>query len=275
MEFSLVWAIAQRELREALRNKWLVLYAVGFAGLAFALSRAGQASAGYAGLGGFGRTAAGLVNAILLFVPLLGLSVGAGSLAGDQERGTMLYLLAQPVSRGEVFLGKALGAALALVAALGLGFGLAGLGLASAGDGNAAAYLALAGHTLLLSLVALGLGMVISGLTRKAATAMGAAILVWLGLVFLGDLGLAGATLAVRPSPSVLLAMLLVNPLQVFKLSAIYSLRATLDALGTAGQFALYRFGTGLPLLLLGLMLGWIAASFGAAFALFGRRGDA
>src|SRR3990172_849694 len=141
MEPKLLWAIGQRELREALKNKWLWFYAAGFAGLAFALSRAGLASAGYAGLGGFGRTAASLINALLLFVPLMGLSVGAGALAGDRERGTLLYLLAQPVSRAEVFFGKALGAALALAAALALGFGLAALGLASFGGGEVTAYL--------------------------------------------------------------------------------------------------------------------------------------
>ena len=176
IDLACLWTIAQRELREALRNRWLWFYAVGFSGLALALSQAGVASAGYAGLGGFGRTAASLINALLLFVPLIGLSVGAGALAGDRERGTLLYLLAQPVNRSEVFWGKALGAALAVVAALGLGFGLAGLGLATAVAGDALAFLALAGYSLLLALVSLGLGFILSALTRRAATASGAAL---------------------------------------------------------------------------------------------------
>jgi Cu-processing system permease protein len=183
-------------------------------------------------------------------------------------------LLAQPVNRAEVFFGKALGAALALVAALGLGFGLAGVGLASGGDGDPSVYLGLAGYTLLLALASLGLGFLISALTRKGATASGAALLLWLALVFVGDLGLVGAALTLRPSPAVLLGMLLINPLQVFKLGAIYNLRATLDTLGAVGQYALYRFGDGLPLLLLGLLAAWIVLSFGAAFAVFNRRGD-
>lgn len=274
MELALVWTIAQRELREALRNKWLWFYAAGFAVLAYALSQAGLASAGYAGLGGFGRTAASLVNALLLFVPLIGLSVGAGTLAADRERGTLIYLLAQPVSRAEVFFGKALGAAMAMLAALGLGFGIAGFGLASAGGGDPAAYLRLAGYTLLFALATLGLGFVISALTRKSSTASGASLLLWLGLVFVGDLGLIGATLALRPTPATLLGMLLINPLQVFKLSAIYSLRATLDTLGPVGQYAAYRFGEALPLLLGGLLVVWIVASFGSAFSLFNRVGD-
>ncbi len=275
MELTLVWAIAQREWRESLRNKWLWFYAIAFAGLALALSQAGLASAGYAGLGGFGRTAASLINALLLFVPLMGLSVGAGAVAGDRERGTLLYLLAQPVSRAEVFFGKALGAAMALIAALALGFGLAGLGLASAGDGNALAYLMLAAYTMLLAIAALGMGLVVSTLTRRASTAAGAALVLWLGLVFFGDLGLVGATLAWRPTPDALFIMLVANPLQVFKLGSIYSLRATLDTLGAVGQFAVFQFGDTLPAVLMGSLAGWIVAMFGAAFALFNRKGDA
>ncbi len=274
MELAQVWTIAQRELREALRAKWLMFYALGFAALAFALSYAGVSSAGYAGLGGFGRTAASLINALLLFVPLLGLSVGAVTLAGDRERGTLTYLLAQPVNRAEVFFGKAIGAALAIIAALSFGFGLAGLALASGGSGDALAFLGLAGYSVLLALVSLGVGFVISALTRKAATALGAALIVWLALVFFGDLGLIGAALAFRPTPLTLFFLLVLNPLQVFKVAAIYNLRATLDTLGAVGQYAYYQFGDALPLFLLTLLVAWIAAMFGAAFVLFERARD-
>lgn len=275
MELSLLWTIAMRELRESLRNKWLVFYAVGFAALAFALSQASLASAGYSGLGGFGRTAASLINALLLFVPLLGLSVGANAIAADREKGSLAYLMAQPVNRAEIFFGKALGSGVAVTAALAVGFGLAAIALATSGDGEASAYIALTLFTMLLALASLGLGFLISTFTRKGATATGAALLLWLGLVFFGDLGIVGITLSLRPTPSTLLAMLLINPLQIFKLGAIYSLRATLDTLGAVGQYAAYQFGDALPFLLASLLLAWIALSFGVAFVLFNRKSDA
>ena len=131
-----------------------------------------------------------------------------------------------------------------------------------------------AGCTLLLALVSLGLGFIVSTLTRKGATAAGAALVLWLGLVFFGDLGLVGATLTWRPTSDVLFMLLVVNPLQVFKLASIYSLRATLDTLGAVGQFAFFQFGSALPVVLLTLLAGWIVATFGAAFALFNRGGD-
>lgn len=274
MELSLVWIIAERELREALRNRWLWFYTVGFAGLAFALPQAGLAVAGYAGLGGFGRTAASLINALLLFVPLIGLTTGASTLANERERGTLLYLLAQPISRAELFWGKALGGVLVVIASLGVGFGVAAVGLGSAGTTDLSIFLTLGGYTLLLALVTLGLGFVVSTLTRKASTASSIALFLWLGLVFFGDLGLIGATFTFRPTPAVLLGFLLINPLQIFKLAAIYNLNTDLELLGPVGQYATYHFADQLPFLLLGLLIGWAAVSFGVALWLFNQRGE-
>lgn len=75
-----------------------------------------------------------------------------------------------------------------------------------------------------------------------------------------------------RPAPSAMLTLLLFNPLQVFKLGAIYSLRATLDTLGAAGQYAMLQFGALLPWFLGALLSAWIIISFGIAFALFNQK---
>ena len=269
-----VWTIARRELRESLRHKWLWAYVIGFAALAMALSGASLAAAGYAGLGGFGRTAASLVNALLLFVPLLGLSIGAGSVAGDRERGTLLYVLSQPVSRSEVLAGKVLGAGLALSLAVILGFGLAALALSIGPAGDGSAFLAVAAYTLLLGWVMLGVGFLISVSSKRAAPAFGIGLLVWIAFVFLSDLGVIGATLAFKPTPAMLLAALVVNPLQAYKLGAILSLQSSLDVLGAIGQYATRQIGVGLPWALAALLLLWAAAAFSTAFAIFSRRND-
>jgi Cu-processing system permease protein len=116
--------VAKKEINDSLNNRWFVLYAAAFTGLALLLSWLSLSSGGigYSGFAGFGRTAASLVNLVLLVVPLMALTVGAGSLAGERERGTLHYLLSQPVNRAEVLLGKYLGWPLP-VRALALGFG--------------------------------------------------------------------------------------------------------------------------------------------------------
>ena len=126
MEARVIAIVARKEVRDALRNRWFLLYAAAFAVLALALSRLSLGDTSAAGFAGFGRTAASLVNLVLLVVPLMGLTLGAASLAGERERGTLPMLLAQPVTRREVLLGKYAGLAQAQGAALALGFGLAG-----------------------------------------------------------------------------------------------------------------------------------------------------
>jgi Cu-processing system permease protein len=274
MELRLVWIIAARELREALKNRWLLAAAAGFAALFFALSYASSSSAGYAGLSGFGRTAASLVNALLLFVPLTGLIMGAGALAGDRERGSLAYLLTQPVSTADVFLGKVLGSAIAVCLALAAGFALAALGLSAGTGGEAGAYLLLVVYSILLALASLGLGFLISSLTRTSSSASGIGLLVWLGLVFFADLLMVTLILSMRPTPALLFGMLVSNPLQAFKVGAIYSLRSSLDALGPVGQFAVHRFGDQLAWVPIGLLSVWALAGFGLAYGFFVRRRD-
>ena len=173
MNTSTVWTLAEKELRDALHNRWFVLYTVAFIGLSLAFSYLSLAGAGIVGFAGFGRTAASLINLVLLIVPLMALTVGAQSLAGEQERSTLAYLLAQPINRVEVFIGKYLGLSLSLLASLALGFGISGLVMALNGGGasDPAAYIRLVWQTFLLSLTMLSIGFLVSALSKRAGVA--------------------------------------------------------------------------------------------------------
>ena len=113
---SNVLTLAWRELRDSLRARSFLLYSLAFLALGLGVSYVSAAGTGSLGLSGFGRTTAGLINIVLLVVPLMALSTGASAIAGDRERGMLLFLLAQPVSRLEVLLGKYIGLAGALIA---------------------------------------------------------------------------------------------------------------------------------------------------------------
>ncbi len=275
MNGKVIWALAQKELRDALRNRWFLLYTLAFIGLALALSYMSLAGAGIAGFAGFGRTAASLINLVLLIIPLMALTIGAQSLAHEQEQGTLAYLLAQPVMRVEVFVGKYLGLALSLLASLGLGFGIAGIVLALAnGAGSPAAYVSLVLRTFLLSLTMLSVGFLISAFTKRAGVAIGIGLFLWLAFVFLGDLGLMGTAITLRLPVEQLLWLSLLNPLQVFKMAAILDINATLDLLGPAGIYAMQEYGAQLRGVFLALTAAWIVTPALAAYVRFHLRGD-
>jgi Cu-processing system permease protein len=258
MDVDVVLLIARKEVRDALRSRWFLLYAAAFAGLALMLSRLSLGDGSAAGFAGFGRTAASLVNLVLLVVPLMGLTLGAGSLAGERERGTLATLLAQPISRREVLLGKYSGLALALGSALALGFGLAGALVALGGAAvEAGAYLRLVGFAMLLALATLAVGLLISSAARRVGAATGVALFVWLGLVFFGDLGLMGTALTMRLKVGTLLALTLLNPLETYKIAAVGAITGTLDALGPAGVYATRAYGEALTPLLALVLVAW------------------
>jgi len=276
MQASIIWVLAQKELRDALRNRWFLLYTLAFIALSLAFSYLALAGAGMVGFAGFGRTAASLINLVLLIVPLMALTIGAQSLASEQEKSTLAYLLAQPLNRIEVFVGKYLGLTLSLLASLTLGFGISGLVMALNGSGAAdpSAYVKLVALAFLLSLTMLSIGFLISALTNKAGVAVGIGLFLWLAFVFFGDLGMMGTVMALRLPIDNLFWLSLSNPLQVFKMAAILDIRATLDILGPAGIYAVQRYGDSLFGLFLGVLMVWILLPAAVAYTYFHRKSD-
>jgi Cu-processing system permease protein len=266
---------ALREFRDALASKWFLLYTIAFTVLAVGVSFLSLSGIGSHGFAGFGRTAAGLLNLIMLVVPLMALTAGAGSIAGERERGTLLYLLAQPVSRTQVLLGKYLGLAIALVCSLCIGFGVsAGVLAWRAGGVGVGSYAMLVGLTALLALAMLSVGVLISVASRRTAVATGTALFAWLALVFLSDLGLMAGSVLFKLRVQEIFGLASANPLQSFKMAVIVNMNASLDVLGPVGAYASHTLGGTLPFVLAASLVTWATVPLAAAVVLFARRGS-
>lgn len=273
-DFRQVAILLTRELRDAWRNRWFLLYSAVFAALALAISWLSLVGASGAGFAGLGRTAASLINLVVLIVPLMGLTLGASAIAPERERGALIYLLAQPVSRLEVVLGKFLGLGAAVIASLLAGFGLAALVIARrVGAESAGPFLAFLGLAALVALAALSLGLLISAVAHRGSVAAGMSLFLWLVLVLIGDLGLMGTSLVLRMGARELLYAALLNPLEEFKLAALLLIRGGLEALGPAGLYATRTFGDLLVPTLVGALLLWILLPLAATVMVMNRRG--
>ena len=266
--------LTAKELRDAWRNRWFLLYAAAFTLLALGLawlSVSGVARTGYTSLG---RTAGSLIHLVILIVPLMGLTLGAQSVASERERGALLYLLAQPVDAIEVLLAKFLGLSAAVLGALSLGFAVSAMAMSGrTGGAEVGAYLGFVGLGALLACAAVSVGLLISTLASRASVATGVALFAWLGFVFAGDLGLMGTALVLDLDVGTLLGATLVNPLQVFKVISVLILRGGLEALGPAGLYATRIWGDQLVPLLVGVLLAWAVVPLAASGWLLKRRG--
>ncbi len=265
---------ARREFLDALSSRWFLLYTIAFSMLSISVSYMSLAGSGSQGFAGFGRTTAGLLNLIMLVVPLMALIAGAGSIAGERERGTLLYLLAQPITRTELLFGKYIGLAVAMCCSMGFGFGLSASVLAwKAGGVGLGSFSMLILLTCMLSLAMLSVGMLLSVLSRRSGVATGLGLFCWLVLVFLSDLGLMAGTVIFKLRVQEVFAIAIFNPLQAFKMGVIVNMNASLDVLGPVGTYATRTFGDALSWLLALTIVAWIILPLLFAMLVFRKRG--
>jgi Cu-processing system permease protein len=269
--------VIRKELRDAVGNRWLIGYAAVLGALGLAATATGLDSASGLALQAFGRTTATLMNLCLLLAPLVAVLMGAASIAGERDRGTLEHLLAQPLSRTGLLLSKHAGLLLALTLATLAGFLPAGLLLVATGAAG------MLGHYLLFPAIAslagaamAGVGLLISVTSRSAVQAQGAAVFAWSGFVLLYDLVLIGALSVSGLRAEWLAAALVANPVDAARVLGVLALEPDLYLLGPAGAYLTAQFSRmGAAALLLGSLIAWSALPAAAAtmkFALPRRR---
>ena len=272
------WApVIRKELRDAIGNRWLIGYAAVLGALGLAATATGLDSTSGLALQAFGRTTATLMNLCLLLAPLVAVLMGAASIAGERDRGTLEHLLAQPLSRTDLLMAKHAGLLLALTLATLAGFLPAGLLLVARGGAG------MLGHYLLFPAIAslagaamAGVGLVISVSSRSAVQAQGAGVFAWFGFVLLYDLVLIGALSVSGMRAEWLAAALVANPVDAARVLGVLALEPDLYLLGPAGAYLTARLSrAGAAALLLSALAAWTVAPAAIAvrkFALPRRR---
>jgi ABC-type transport system involved in multi-copper enzyme maturation permease subunit len=271
---SAITAVMKKEVRDAFSNWWLLLYGGLFTLLALGLSYLGQKNLGSLGFENFSRTTASLLNLCLLLAPLIALSLGAGAIAGERDRGALTYLLSQPLERRELLLGKFAGLFASIGLATTAGFGAAGIVISLSGSAmDAGTYLLFLFLVLALIAVMTGLGLVASVVSATRVQALGLAVLVWFAAVFFFDLVLIGMVSATSLGDGGLLLALLANPVEIVRVLAIIHLEPDLEVLGPFGSYLLDEWGMARATGLLALALvAWTVMPVWLAVRLFERR---
>jgi Cu-processing system permease protein len=263
--------LIRKELTDAIANRWLIGYAAVLGLLGLAAASAGIESASGLALQAFGRTTATLMNLCLLLAPLVAVLMGAASIAGERERGTLEHLLAQPLTRTRLLLAKHAGLIISLTAATLVGFFPAGILIVSeAGWGVVGHYLIFPGIAVLVGMAMAGVGMLISVSSRTAVQAQGAGVFTWFGFVLLYDLLLVGVLAVSGVRVELLGAALVANPVDAARVLGILALEPDLYLLGPAGAYLTAQLSrSGAALLLAGALIVWAVAPLVAAVIRF------
>lgn len=267
-------AVATKELRHGLRNRWVITATLLLTALALGLALLGSAPTGTVGVPALTVTVVSLASLSIFLIPLIALLLSYDAIVGERERGTLLLLLTYPIRRWEVLIGKFLGHGAILAIATVLGYGAAGAVIAWLSDtpGQWGAFAGLVGSSVLLGAVFVAIGYLVSASVGARGTAAGLAVAVWLVFVLLWDLALLGALAADKGrniSAGLFPYLVLVNPTDVYRLLNL-SGSAEMRALsGMAGVAAAVPIG---PAPLIAVLVAWILAPLAAAGALFARR---
>jgi len=238
------FTIAGQEIRDGLRNRWIIALTLVLAGFSLSLTLLGSAPGGTVGASPLLVTIVSLSSLTIFLLPLIGLMLSYDSIVGEIERGTMLLLLSYPVARWQVMIGKFLGHMAILTFATIVGYGASGIVAAFSGDSvDNEAWLAFA--TMTVSSIVLGgaflaIGYLISTCVRERATAGGVAIGIWLFFVLVYDMVLLGLLVSQGDAIAggVFHALLLANPADAYRLFNLGGFDSVAALSGTVGMMA-------------------------------------
>jgi Cu-processing system permease protein len=196
--------ILRYQLRDVVRSRWVLIYAVLFMIMTDLLFRFG---------GSGDRVVLSLMNVVLLLVPLVSIIFGTMYLYHARE--FVVMLLAQPVDRTSLYLGLYGGMTIPLVGGFLAGVGLPFLWHDPGGSGAALAVLL--GTGTLLTFAFTALAFLLAVIIEDRAKGLGAAVLVWLlaAVIYDGAVLLAVAIFRHYPLEQPLLALIVLNPIDL------------------------------------------------------------
>ena len=265
LQLNQVLALAGKEFRDRFRNRWVLAVAVVFTVFSLMITYFGGAVQGQIGPRSIELTIASLVSLVIYLIPLIALLLGFDAIVGERERGSLDLLLALPITRLELLLGKFLGLAGALTLSTVAGFALVAVLLfqqfSYAGLYH---YLGFVLSSVLLGLAFLSLAMLLSVLARDRTRASGLAIALWFALVLVFDLLLLGLLVASggELGGDAFAYLLLLNPADIFRILNIFSLD---DVRRLYGLASIVPPALGQAWLMGGAMLVWIVGPLALA----------
>ena len=272
---KMLWILTMKELRDGFRNRWIAAAIIVLGILALVLSVLGSAPTGSVSVSELDVSVISLASLSVYLIPLIALMLSFDAMVGEFERGTMMLLLTYPVTRWQVIMGKFLGHVLILFIAILVGYGgvvIAMTLVTGSSTEGWQAYVVMMASSMLLGAVFVALGYLVSVLVKERATAVGAAIGLWLVFVVLYDLLLFGALTLDKDQligQQLFSMLMLISPTDTYRVLNLSSFEGVSEAAGIAGVASEAGLsGT----LLVSAMLLWVIVPLAGTLLVFQRR---
>jgi ABC-type transport system involved in multi-copper enzyme maturation permease subunit len=183
-----VYIIAKKEFADNVRNKWIIALIAIF----LILTIASSVMAGKGRVGEMELTVGVLMSLSSMLVPIIAIMLGYATISGEAESGALSVVLACPVRRTEVLLGKFLGLGSVMCFSILVGFGVSGVIIAATtGAAQWRGYVAFILLTMLLGLLYVSLSMSFSSMLKRRVTSLVAGVVMYfwgmiIGMIVIG-----------------------------------------------------------------------------------------
>lgn len=242
-------AIARIEFAEVLRSRWLWFCVGTYAVLCSIFVLVGLRESSVLGFTGMGRVLMSFSHALVLLLPLLGLSASGQVVNRMRDDGSLELWFSHPVTRGAFFAAISFVRIAVLVVPLAVVLPLLGvIGQVSFGQsvpwGFVTRTLVVASALLLVSVA---IGLLVSTFVRNQSKALMLLLLTWALGVALLDFALVGLMLQWHVQPLLVFTLAALNPVQDARLALLAGADPELGQLGPVGFFLAQELGpTGL-----------------------------
>ena len=262
-----LFLIAYLDVKESLRSKWFYVYALIFGGLMALFFITGVSDSVVMGFTGLSRMLLIFIQVTIIILPIFILITTVKSISGDRESNVLEYMLSFPVSLKDYYWGKMLGrfSTVFLPVFLALLMGVV-FGLFSGGEMPWKMVFLYSALLFSLSFVFLGLAFFLSTMVKSTDVALGSSFVVWIAMLAFIDIALMGLMLQNRMSDEMIIAIAMLNPIEVFRIGAISLFDPELTVIGPVAYYLLDTLG---PKLLMVYALVY-PILIGALFAYFG-----
>jgi len=262
-----MFLVAKVDIKESMRSKWFYVYTIVFGGLMALFFITGISDSVVMGFSGLSRMLLVFIQVTIIILPIFILITTVKSISSDRESNVLEYMLSFPISLKDYYWGKMLGrfitvfipVLLALI--LGILFGLF--------KGGDLPWKMIIFYSLLIfaiCFVFLGISFFISTIVKSTDVALGVAFMVWIVLLAFIDIVLIGLMLQGNLQDEVIVAIAMLNPIEVFRIGAISLFDPELTVIGPVAYYLLDTLGSKFLILysiLYPILLGVIFATLG------------
>ena len=232
--------IAYLDLKESIRANWFIVYSLVFGGLIALFFIAGITESQVMGFSGLSRLLLMYIQVTIIILPIFILITTVRSISGDRDSHILEYMLSFPISLKQYYWGKIVGRFITVFLPVFMAMVFAILyGMFKGAEVPLGLFFLYTGLLFAMSSAFLGIAFFISSIVKSSEMALGISFFIWIFLLAFIDIALISLMMQQRVNAELIIAIALINPMEIFRVAAISLFDPELTVMGPVAFYIL------------------------------------